>query len=451
MDFASDNWVGAVPEILDALKVANDGVVPSYGADELSKKVERKFQEVFETDCAVYFVATGGAANGLALSVLTPPYGMIFCHEQSHVQMDECAGPEFYTGGAKLLPVHGAAGKISAAVLKEKIAEFPIRPPHGAPPSVLSLTQGTECGTLYSIAETKALCDVAHDNGMSVHMDGARFANAVAATGSSPAALSWKAGVDVLCFGGTKNGCVAAEAVIFFHRELAKDFEFRRKRAGHLLSKMRFIAAQFGAYLQDDLWLSLARHANEQAQRLSKGLAALEGVEVAYPTEINEVFPVLPSKVVAELHAKGARFYPWVTPGDPANGQMHRLIASFATRDEDVDAFIEAIKIAISSEGQIALRRIYPSNHPAVSRAVIVSKRAIVSGVLLRQGMSVNFSPPASMKASRPAMSSSSSDSMQSDIKLGAMIARRFTPAFAKSTMVWSAAGSSHFSLPNFD
>ena len=344
MVFASDNWAGAAPEILDRIARANDGAVPGYGGDDLTKKVEARFVELFERDCAVYFVATGGAANGLALSVMTPPYGMIVCHEQSHIQMDECAGPEFFTGGAKLLPIAGDAGKLTPDAVRSALKGFPHRPPHGAPSRVLSLAQGTECGTIYSVDELKALCDAAHDEGLRVHMDGARFANAVAATDVSPAALSWQAGVDVLCFGGTKNGCIAAEAVVFFDPSMAVDFEFRRKRAGHLWSKMRFIAAQFDAYLDDGLWLRLAAHANNMAQRLSAGLVAIDGVEISYPTDINEVFVCFPDGVAEKLRAGGEMFYPWVTPGDPANGRMQRLIASFCTSEDEVDAFVEKTK-----------------------------------------------------------------------------------------------------------
>lgn len=348
MNFASDNWTGAAPEVMEALARANDGAVPSYGGDDLTARVETRFAEVFETDCKVFFVATGGAANGLALSVMTPPYGMILCHEESHVQMDECAGPEFFTGGAKLLPIAGHAGKLTVQSVEKTQAGFPHRPPHGAPASVLSLTQGTECGTVYSADELKALCAAAHDADLTVHMDGARFANAVAATGASPAELSWKAGVDVLCFGGTKNGCIAAEAVIFFDHAMVRDFEFRRKRAGHLWSKMRFIAAQFDAYLNNDLWLRLAGRANAMAATLSEGLAAIDGVEVSYPTQINEVFPVFPDGVAEKLRAEGATFYPWVTPGDPAGGKMQRLITSFKTTQSDIDNLLNATRRAVA-------------------------------------------------------------------------------------------------------
>ncbi|MEO1252705.1 MAG: low specificity L-threonine aldolase [Pseudomonadota bacterium] len=347
MTFASDNWSGVAPEILDALARANEGAAPGYGGDAATARAQQSICEVFERDCAVFFVATGGAANGLALSVMTPPYGMAFVHEASHVQMDECAGPEFFTGGAKLLPVAGADGKITPAGLEAALAGFPDRPPHGPPPRALSLTQGTECGTVYSADELKAVCASARRAGLKVHMDGARFANAVAASGVSPADLSWKAGVDILCLGATKNGALAAEAVIFFDPDMAADFEFRRKRAGHLWSKMRFLSAQFEAYLKDDLWLRLAGRANQMATMLSQGLAAIDGVEISYPTDINEVFAVFPDGVDEALRQKGHAFYPWVTPGDPAKGRMQRLICSFQTTDEEVARFLADCRAAI--------------------------------------------------------------------------------------------------------
>ncbi|MEM8772221.1 MAG: low specificity L-threonine aldolase [Pseudomonadota bacterium] len=346
MTFASDNWAPVAPEIMDAILRANEGAAPAYGGDDATARVQEKFAEIFERDCAVYFVSTGGAANGLALSVLTPPYGMILAHEESHIQMDECGGPELFTGGAKILPVAGFAGKLTPDAVTATLKGFPERPPHGCPATVLSLTQGAECGTVYSADEVNGLCKVAKGAGLAVHMDGARFANAVASTGSSPADLTWRAGVDVLCFGGTKNGCLAAEAVVFFDREKAADFEFRRKRAGHLWSKMRFVAAQFEAYFENELWLDLAGKANRAARRLSEGLAAIDNVEVPYTTQINEVFPVFPDGVADKLREAGHVFYPWITPGDPAGGRMHRLICSYRTSDEEITTFLDAVRHA---------------------------------------------------------------------------------------------------------
>lgn len=340
MTFASDNWMGAAPDIMAAVAASNDGRAPAYGGDAWTARAKAKINEIFERECAAFFVSTGGAANGLALSALAAPYAMILAHEQSHIQMDECAGPEFFTGGAKILPVAGAAGKLTAKGVAAALGGFPERPPHGAPSRVLSVTQGGECGTLYTVDEIGMLTDLAKARGLAVHMDGARFANAVAAMNASPADITWRAGVDVLCLGGTKNGCLAAEAVIFFDPARAGDFEFRRKRAGHLWSKMRFVGAQFEAWLTDDLWLRLARQANAAATRLSRGLAGIEGVTISYPTEINEVFAEFPDGVPDALRAAGHTFYPWVTPGDPAGGRMQRLICSFATSEAEIDGFL---------------------------------------------------------------------------------------------------------------
>ena len=344
MNFGSDNWAGAAPEIMEAVVRANEGIHPAYGNDPVTAAAQVRFNEIFEREVAVYFVATGGAANGLALSVLTPPYGMILAHEESHIQMDECAGPEFLTGGAKILPLPGFAAKLTPETVVRGLRGFPERPPHGAPAQLLSLTQATECGAVYTCSELSNLCAAAHEHGLKVHLDGARFANALVTLGCTPAEMSWKAGVDVLCFGGTKNGCIAAEAVVFFNPEDAKDFEFRRKRAGHLWSKQRFISAQFNGYFENDLWLRLARQANDKAQELSRGLAEIEGVKVWYPTEANEVFVSFPEGVADRLRDQGATFYPWVTPGDPADGTMQRLICSHATKDSEIDHLITAAK-----------------------------------------------------------------------------------------------------------
>ena len=347
MIFASDNWAGAAPEIIAAVARANEGLAPAYGGDPLSERVRARFCEIFEKDVAVFFVATGGAANALALSALTPPYGMIFCHEDAHIQMDECAGPELLTGGAKLLPVKGAAGKLDAKGLGAALAGFPDRPPHGAPPRVVSITQATECGAVYAADEVAALAGFAKARGLAVHMDGARFANALVRTGASPAALTWKAGVDVLAFGATKNGCIAAEAVVFFDKARVGDFEFKRKRAGHLWSKHRFIAAQFDAYFEGGLWLSLAARANAMADRLARGLAAIAGVEIVYPVEANAVFAAFPEGAAERLRAGGAVFYPWVTPGDPTGGRTQRLVCSFRTEAEEVDRFLALVRASL--------------------------------------------------------------------------------------------------------
>lgn len=339
MNFASDNWAGAHPKIIEAVARANEGAVASYGGDDLTKRVEQKFSEIFERDVAVFFVATGGAANSLALAQVTPPWGMILCHQESHIQMDECGAPEFFTGGAKLLPLEGAAAKLTPAIVAAALDGFPERPPHGMPASTLSITQASECGAVYSADEVKALGALAKERGLKFHMDGARFANAVAALGCAPADITWRAGVDVLSFGGTKNGCLIAEAVVFFDRGMAKDFIFRRKRAAQLFSKMRFISAQFDAYFENGLWLDMAANANTMAKRLSAGLVN-SGCKVWYETQANEVFVSFPERVEEKLVAAGARFYPWVTPGDPAKAAMRRLICSWATSEKDIEEFL---------------------------------------------------------------------------------------------------------------
>jgi threonine aldolase len=339
MWFGSDNAAGAHRDILEAVRRANEGYAPAYGGDELTQRVETRFCEIFEREVRVFFAATGGAANGLALSQLCPPWGMILAHEASHIQMDECGGPEFLTGGAKILPVPGAGGKLDPVGVRAALDAFPERAPHGAPARVLSLTEASESGTLYRPSELEALCNLAHERGLSVHVDGARFANALAALGASPADLSWRAGVDALSFGATKNGCLAAEAVVFFDPAKAADFAFRRKRAGQLLSKSRFIAAQFDAYFANGLWLKLAAHANLMAQRLGAAVAAVPGATLRYPVEANAVFASFPPRIETRLREAGAKFYQWTTPADPPSARVLRLVCSFATTADDVDRF----------------------------------------------------------------------------------------------------------------
>ena len=342
MNFASDNTAGVAPEVMNAIAAANAGTAASYGGDDLTAQAERRFAEIFERECAVFFVATGSAANGLALATVAPSYGAILCHEESHIHMDECAAPEFFMGGGKLVPIKGENGKLAPADVQATLTGYSRWRPHGAPASVLSIAQATECATRYSPAEIRALADLAHGAGMKLHMDGARFANAVAAAGVSPADISWKAGVDVLSFGGSKNGCLAAEAVVFFNQEDASDFDYRRKRAGHLWSKSRFLAAQFQAYFENGLWLRLASHANAMAKRLETGLVE-RGVEIGYDVDINAVFPILEADLAEKLLAAGVKFYPWVTLGDWTSGKLYRLLCSWATREQDVDQFLAAV------------------------------------------------------------------------------------------------------------
>ncbi len=335
MNFASDNVTGAAPEIMAALEVANDGATMPYGNDDLTRRVEARIADVFETDAAVFLVATGTAANALALSALTPPFGAVYCHWQSHVYEDECGAPELFSGGAKLVPVGGDHAKLDIAELEQRL--FEAGNVHHPQPTCVSLTQESELGAVYGLDEVAAVSELCRRHGLKLHMDGARFANAVAALGCSPAEASRKVGVDALSFGATKNGALAAEAVVFFEPELARDFAYRRKRGGHLFSKMRFLAAQWDAYLTDDLWLKHAGHANAMAGRLADGLAAVPGVELAHPVEANELFPVLPGAVIDGLKRDGFTFY-------ERGGGLARMVCAFNTRQEDVDALIASAR-----------------------------------------------------------------------------------------------------------
>jgi threonine aldolase len=333
-NFASDNVTGAAPAVIEALARANEGPMPPYGADPITARVEVRLSEVFERDCKVFPVATGTAANVLALSVVTPPYGAIYCHALSHINVDECAAPEFYSGGAKLVLLEGEGAKFSAAALAAAITGG--GDVHHVQPAAVSISQSSELGAVYRPEEIAAIAEVARAHGLPLHMDGARFANGLVALGRSPAEATWLAGVDILSFGASKNGALAAEAVVFFNPEQAGDFIYRRKRGGHLFSKMRFLSAQLEAYLEDDLWLKNAGHANAMARRLAEGLAALPGARLTHEVEANALFPHLPKALIAGLLAEGFQFYPW---GDEDAGQI-RLVTAFNTREEDVAAFL---------------------------------------------------------------------------------------------------------------
>jgi threonine aldolase len=336
MNFASDNAYGAAPQILAALSAASEGAVPSYGDDPITARVTRRLSEIFERDVMVFPVVTGTAANSLALATLCPPYGAVFCHQESHIAVDECGAPEFYTGGARLVLLDGMDAKIAPAAIESALPNFQ-RGVHSSKPSAVSITQSTELGTVYKPGEIKALADCAHANGMALHMDGARFANALAYLKCKPADITWRAGVDALSFGATKNGALCAEAVVFFDRARVGDFEYRRKKGGHLISKMRFISAQLDAYLEDGLWLKQAERANTLAAMLADGLKAIGGVTLDHPVEGNAVFAWIPNAMAAQLREKGARFYDWTVGTDGRT--LVRLVLSFATPEEDVTRF----------------------------------------------------------------------------------------------------------------
>jgi threonine aldolase len=336
-NFCSDNVAGASPEIVAALTEAAQGAMVPYGADPITARAQAQLSDLFETEVTAHFVATGTAANALALASICPPHGAIFCHRESHINADECGGPEFFTGGAKLLDLNGADGKLHRGDLERELAKGWAGVEHHVQAAAVSLTQASEAGTLYSVDEVSGISELCRRHDLALHMDGARFANAVAALECTPADASWRAGVDVLSLGATKNGAFAAEAVLFFNPDMAAAFKYRRKRAGHLFSKMRFLSAQWDAYLHDDLWLRNARHANAMARRLADGLRNLPLVDFLYPVEANEIFLNLPDTMRDALFTAGFAFYPWVDGGP----RCHRLVTAFDTAREDVDAFIE--------------------------------------------------------------------------------------------------------------
>jgi threonine aldolase len=343
MNFASDNTAGIAPEILQALGAGNDGFATGYGNDDVTRAVERRIGEIFERDAAVFLVPTGTAANALALAHVSPPWGAVFAHNEAHILTDECGAPEFFGGGLKLVGMPGIGCKVAPQTLAETVAAHEGHTPHQVVPAAFSFAQASEAGTIYRSGEIAALAKIAHAHGMKVHMDGARFANALVRMNASPAEVTWKSGVDVLSFGATKGGAMAAEAVVFFDRELAANMAERRKRAGHLLSKHRFLALQFQAFLGNDCWVRLARHANAMADRLAAGLVAI-GRAPAWPVEANLVFVVLPKAVEARLKAAGARYYVRRSESLPVrmepDQRLIRLVASFATREDEVDQFV---------------------------------------------------------------------------------------------------------------
>ncbi len=336
-NFYSDNVSGAAPEILEALVAANAGDTAPYGADSVTEGLQARFAELFETEVDVFPVGTGTAANGLCASIIAAPYGAIYLSDAAHLHGSECGGPEFWSGGnARTIPVPSVAGKIAAADLARMADEAVARAATEVPPRAVSITQGTEASTVYTLAEVRSIAEAARARRLWVHMDGARLANAVARLGCTPAEATWKAGVDILSFGATKNGTLAAEAVVFFNRELAQTMRYRRRRGGHLFSKMRFLSVQLEAFIANDLWLRNARHANAMAQRVREGLAPIPGVRFRSPTEINFVLVALPQPVWDGLVAEG---YSFSRRGAPSEGII-RIACAFDTTEEAVDALV---------------------------------------------------------------------------------------------------------------
>ena len=337
--FASDNVAGACPEVLDAIVKANDGIAAPYGNDEWSTNLQNKFSDIFEKDVIVYPTASGTASNALALSALTPVFGNIYCHRLSHINTDECGAPEFYTGGAKLVTLKGVNGKITPEELSDNIGGVGIV--HHTQPSVVSITQLSETGEVYQLDEISTIAETAHKHNLKMHMDGARFANALVSLGVTPAEMTWKSGIDVLSFGATKNGCIAAEAIIFFKPELVGNLPFLLKRSGHLLSKMRFVSAQLDAYISNEVWLRNAKHANKMGKKLSEGLSLNPNIELTYPTQANEVFAKFPRSIIEHLNSEGYKMNE-----DELDGKAVRLVAAWNTENSDVDRLLKTISEA---------------------------------------------------------------------------------------------------------
>ena len=344
MIFASDNWAGAHPAIAENLARHAAGFASAYGSSDLDKAVERSFCDIFEREVAVFFVSTGTAANALSMTALSRPGGVFFAHAQAHMIADEGGAVEYLSGGGRLAPVDGAFGRVTVQALKAEIDRFPAAFVHAGQPAAVSITQATEIGTVYDAADIEAIAGVARARGLQLHMDGARFANALVSLGITPAEMTWKRGVDIVSFGGTKNGCWCAEAVVFMDAAKARQFPFIRKRAAQLFSKSRFVSAQFEAYFRDGLWLENARHANEMATRLAAHVEASPHARLGWTPQANEVFPIVKARTAERLKAAGAVFYGWhppreVAPDVDGDETLVRLVTSFATTPDEVDRF----------------------------------------------------------------------------------------------------------------
>ena len=348
MFFASDNWAGAHPAIAAGLSSHAAGFSSAYGTSDLDRRVERMFCDIFEREVAVFFVGTGTAANALSMTMLARPGGVFFAHRDAHMIADEGGAVEYLSGGGRLAPVDGPLGRMTPENLQAAIGRYPAEFVHSGQPAAVSVTQASEIGTLYGAADIEAIAAVAARHGLPLHMDGARFANALVGLGLNPAEMTWKRGVDILSFGGTKNGCWCAEAVVVMEPGRARQFPFLRKRAAQLFSKSRFVAAQFEAYFAGGLWLETARHANAMAARLARHIRASGAARLAFEPQANEVFPIVEKGAVERLHAAGAVFYPWHPPSDIAaaigpHETLVRLVTSFATGEDEVDRFGELL------------------------------------------------------------------------------------------------------------
>jgi threonine aldolase len=331
-EFSSDNVAAICPEAWAAVQQANKHYAPSYGEDRWTALMCDRIREIFETDCDVYFVLTGTAANALALAQLCRSFQSVICHRNSHIQTDECGAPEFFTGGSKLLLVGGADGKLEVGQVEALLATH--NELHSHKPGAISISQATEFGTVYQRDEIAAIADLARRHQLFLHMDGARFANAIASLDCAPKAITWEVGVDVLCFGGIKNGAAAGELMIFFDKKISREFDYRVKQAGQLVSKMRFLAAAWLGLLTDNVWLRNAARANEAARRLAERLQRDAGIKTTFPVQANAVFVSMEERLITGLHALGWRFYRFVEPN------VYRLMCSWATTEEEISSFI---------------------------------------------------------------------------------------------------------------
>ena len=331
-EFASDNTAAICPEAWEALKEANAGGAPSYGDDRWTARVCDRVREIFEADCDVYFVFNGTAANALALAQVCQSFHGVICHEHAHIQTDECGAPEFFTKGSKLILIGGPDGKIEIRQAEAVVARQ--NEPHSHKPRAISIAQATEFGTVYTRNEIAAIADFARTRELFLHIDGARFANAIASLNCAPKAITWEVGVDVLCFGGTKNGTAAGELVIFFNKEISREFDYRVKQAGQLGSKMRFLAAPWLGLLTNDVWLRNAQHANRTAGHLAQRLRNEAKIDIVFPVDANAVFARMNEQLVRDLHARGWHFYKFVEP------DVYRLMCSWSTTEATISDFI---------------------------------------------------------------------------------------------------------------
>jgi len=354
MNFGSDNQTCASEQVMETMLAANRGFTHGYGDDEWTRRATEELRRVFDCDLEAHFVATGTAANCLALSCLVRPWETILCHASAHVLIDESTAPEFFTAGARMLPISHGDGKLSADHLLDYFRRARTDVPHNSQAGALSVTQASEVGLVYAPQEIKAIGKVCKYNGLRMHMDGARFANALVSLNCSPAELTWKSGVDVLCLGATKCGALCAEAVIFFDKKFCEELVQRRKRSGHLVSKGRLFGAQFVGWLRDDHWLDLARHANLQAVELSKYLSACNEIQIVWPVQSNQIFATMPQDLAAGLRKAGAEFYEWSSEVLPKNIRIKaddvlvRLVTSFLTTAEDNAVFNQHIGDCLS-------------------------------------------------------------------------------------------------------